>query len=186
MYRYNMAKEFPELRLCENGWKADQIATDNYSGWRGLRDGKDKVKKESNPKQESTDLSNISPIIDATAPINMTAPINVTAPTNVTAPIDATAPIDVTAPTDMTASINTTAPLNATVSPVHKRKPSLDIGQDTIKKARVADTIDVDGQENEPVDNTGDCCFLFGQHAHAVHRQCQREFYHEYTEEFYD
>jgi preprotein translocase subunit SecA len=29
-----MAKAFPELRLCEHGWKADKIACEFYPSWR--------------------------------------------------------------------------------------------------------------------------------------------------------
>jgi hypothetical protein len=33
-YRSEMQKRFEELQLCENGWKADQIAIDYYPAWR--------------------------------------------------------------------------------------------------------------------------------------------------------
>ena len=49
-YRHEMATRCPELRYCENGWKADQIAIDYYSAWRKGKDGKGRfnplVKKE--------------------------------------------------------------------------------------------------------------------------------------------
>jgi hypothetical protein len=32
-YRSEMCRQFPELRLCESNWKADQIATDYYPSW---------------------------------------------------------------------------------------------------------------------------------------------------------
>lgn len=34
-FKLEMQTQFPELRLCDGGWKVDQIAIDNYSGWRG-------------------------------------------------------------------------------------------------------------------------------------------------------
>jgi hypothetical protein len=169
-----MAKEFPELRLCENGWKADHIATEAYSGF-GNKGVKDKVKKESNPKQESTALDVTTPL-DAT-PLDVTAPLDAT-PLDVT-PLDVT-PINVTAPLDAT-PLDATAPLDVTVSSPHKRKPSFVLGQDTIKKARVASTIDSDDQENAPIDNTGNYHVLFRQHTHALDREFQRGFYPEYS-----
>jgi hypothetical protein len=36
-YKYQMARRFEELRLCDNGWKAEQIAVDNYPSWRTNR-----------------------------------------------------------------------------------------------------------------------------------------------------
>jgi hypothetical protein len=36
-YKYEMAHRFEELRLCDNGWKAEQIAVDNYPSWRTNR-----------------------------------------------------------------------------------------------------------------------------------------------------
>jgi hypothetical protein len=32
-YRLEMYKQYPELRLCENHWKVDYIATKSYPGW---------------------------------------------------------------------------------------------------------------------------------------------------------
>ena len=32
-YCDGMASHFPELRLCEHDWKAEQIARDNYPSW---------------------------------------------------------------------------------------------------------------------------------------------------------
>jgi hypothetical protein len=37
MYKFEMAHRFEELRLCDNGWKAEQIAVDNYPSWRTNR-----------------------------------------------------------------------------------------------------------------------------------------------------
>ncbi|KAF8897772.1 hypothetical protein BD779DRAFT_1667693 [Infundibulicybe gibba] len=36
-FRAEMHHEFPDLRLCENNWKADKIATQLYPGWFGAR-----------------------------------------------------------------------------------------------------------------------------------------------------
>jgi hypothetical protein len=36
-YKYEMAHRFEELWLCNNGWKAEQIAVDNYPSWRKNR-----------------------------------------------------------------------------------------------------------------------------------------------------
>ena len=33
MYQRFMVDKFPELRLCDNSWKADQIAASNYGSW---------------------------------------------------------------------------------------------------------------------------------------------------------
>lgn len=33
-YRSEMGQRFEEFRLCENGWKADQVAIDYYPAWR--------------------------------------------------------------------------------------------------------------------------------------------------------
>jgi hypothetical protein len=33
-YRHEMKAKFPELRLCDNDWKADLVATINYPSWR--------------------------------------------------------------------------------------------------------------------------------------------------------
>ena len=32
-YHSEMCQQFPELKLCESNWKANQIATDNYPSW---------------------------------------------------------------------------------------------------------------------------------------------------------
>ena len=54
-YRCEMQTRFEELRLCEGGWKADQIAIDYYSSWRTARNkgGKFNVRV----KQEEQDDS---------------------------------------------------------------------------------------------------------------------------------
>lgn len=33
MYCLEMCSRFPELKLCDLDWKAEQIATDNYPSW---------------------------------------------------------------------------------------------------------------------------------------------------------
>lgn len=33
VYHRKMCTKFPELGLCENDWKADQLATENYPFW---------------------------------------------------------------------------------------------------------------------------------------------------------
>jgi hypothetical protein len=55
-YRLQMEKAFEELQLCEDGWKAEQIAIDYYSSWRVAQRNKglfnvpvkpgDRIKKE--------------------------------------------------------------------------------------------------------------------------------------------
>ena len=50
-YHQEMRRKFPILALCENSWKADQIAIDNYSSWHTSYAPKHvgaKVKQESN------------------------------------------------------------------------------------------------------------------------------------------
>ncbi len=32
-YRHEMRTKFPQFELCENDWKADQLATDHYPSW---------------------------------------------------------------------------------------------------------------------------------------------------------
>ena len=32
-YRHEMRVKFPEFTLCENDWKADQLATEHYPSW---------------------------------------------------------------------------------------------------------------------------------------------------------
>jgi hypothetical protein len=36
-YNHEMQARFPELRLCDNGWKPEQIAKDYYPSWRTAR-----------------------------------------------------------------------------------------------------------------------------------------------------
>jgi len=45
-YRREMCRQFPEFRLCENNWKAELLATENYSSWYSNRFGS-KAKKDS-------------------------------------------------------------------------------------------------------------------------------------------
>lgn len=50
-YHREMRRKFPILALCENSWKADQIAIDNYSSWHtsyAPKHNSIKVKQESN------------------------------------------------------------------------------------------------------------------------------------------
>ena len=50
-YRNEMERKFSELRLCDNNWKADFIATLNYPSWYN-----NNVEKEENLKRTSVDL----------------------------------------------------------------------------------------------------------------------------------
>lgn len=45
-YLKEMRQKFPELALCENDWKADQIVTDNYPSWYTNYKKGNKVKQE--------------------------------------------------------------------------------------------------------------------------------------------
>jgi hypothetical protein len=48
-YRVEMCTQFPELRFCEQDWKADKVAIDTYSGWyRNQTKSQTKSKLESN------------------------------------------------------------------------------------------------------------------------------------------
>jgi hypothetical protein len=50
-YHREMRRKFPILALCENSWKADQIAIDNYSSWHtsyAPKHASAKVKQENN------------------------------------------------------------------------------------------------------------------------------------------
>ena len=40
LYSQEMCKRFPELKLCDLDWKAEQIATDNYPSWHNTWDSK--------------------------------------------------------------------------------------------------------------------------------------------------
>jgi hypothetical protein len=53
-YRHEMQTRCEELRLCENGWKADQIAIDYYSSW---RKGKNSKGNFNSVKQEIQDTT---------------------------------------------------------------------------------------------------------------------------------
>jgi hypothetical protein len=44
-YRREICRQFPEFRLCENDWKAELLATENYSSWYSNRFGS-KAKKD--------------------------------------------------------------------------------------------------------------------------------------------
>ena len=52
-YQCEMWQHFPELRLCENYWKAEQIAIDNYPSWRIHYHG-------TKMKQESSNSSDVN------------------------------------------------------------------------------------------------------------------------------
>ena len=58
-FRHEMQTRCEELRLCEAGWKADQIAYDNYSHWRASRKRKGvlnvTVKKEDDDDSDEED-----------------------------------------------------------------------------------------------------------------------------------
>jgi hypothetical protein len=45
-YRREMRHHFPELRLCENDWKAELLATENYPSWYNNHHRNSKIKKE--------------------------------------------------------------------------------------------------------------------------------------------
>jgi hypothetical protein len=49
-YRNEMERKFPELRFCDNSWKADYIATLNYPSWYN-----NNVEKEEHLKRASVD-----------------------------------------------------------------------------------------------------------------------------------
>jgi len=53
-YRNRMRDNFPELGLCEANWKADKVATDNYSHWYRRH-----ILKKVSVKQESADLAEV-------------------------------------------------------------------------------------------------------------------------------
>ena len=40
LYSQEMSTRFPELKLCDLDWKAEQIATDNYPSWHYTWDSK--------------------------------------------------------------------------------------------------------------------------------------------------
>jgi hypothetical protein len=50
-YRHEMTAKFPELRLCDNDWKADLVATINYPSWR-TNYMKSNVVKEEHPEDD--------------------------------------------------------------------------------------------------------------------------------------
>ena len=52
-FQIEVYKHFPDLRLCENHWKVDYIATTNYPGWhRKFVIEARKPKKEDNESKE--------------------------------------------------------------------------------------------------------------------------------------
>jgi hypothetical protein len=55
-YRREMRHHFPELRLCENDWKVDLIASDNYPSWYSHNNSANKCLV----KQEKADGDDIS------------------------------------------------------------------------------------------------------------------------------
>jgi hypothetical protein len=56
-YVREMQTRFPELRLCENGWKAHQIAIDYYPSWRTgqIKGGKAQLNKNEGGKAKTQD-----------------------------------------------------------------------------------------------------------------------------------
>ncbi|KAF9456107.1 hypothetical protein BDZ94DRAFT_1315480 [Collybia nuda] len=47
-YHHDMHTKFPELALCHDNWKSEQVAIDNYPGWQKARKASqgNKIKKE--------------------------------------------------------------------------------------------------------------------------------------------
>jgi hypothetical protein len=62
-YRREMRQHFPELQLCENDWKVDLIASDNYPSWYSHHIGPNKC----SIKQESANDDDISSPLSPTA-----------------------------------------------------------------------------------------------------------------------
>ncbi|KAG6834881.1 hypothetical protein H0H93_006681 [Arthromyces matolae] len=61
-YLDEMYKHCPELAFCEGDWKADRLATDNYTGWmRGRKKAQTKVKEEHDVKLE--DIGKASTVV---------------------------------------------------------------------------------------------------------------------------
>lgn len=52
IFYMELTSRFPELRLCDLDWKADQIATDTFPGWKITW-----LKKQNKLKRENVDLS---------------------------------------------------------------------------------------------------------------------------------
>ena len=69
-YQREMQQHFPELPLCENNWKAEQIAIDNYPLWRTHYHGT-KVKQESS---NSSDINLLNPSEAASPPTKQSQP----------------------------------------------------------------------------------------------------------------
>jgi hypothetical protein len=64
-YHREMRQKYPHLALCENSWKADQIATDNYSSWHSCyapKHASAKVKQESNVADEISSDQKCEPV----------------------------------------------------------------------------------------------------------------------------
>lgn len=61
-YRNAMCESFPELRLCENNWKVNHLATIHYSKWSNRRPSVKKIKEEEKTtKMEEVEASMIIP-----------------------------------------------------------------------------------------------------------------------------
>jgi hypothetical protein len=67
-YCREMCRKFPELRLCDLDWKADQIATDNYPSW--YKNWTETVQKAGGMKQEQEDQT----LSDTGVPSNLKRP----------------------------------------------------------------------------------------------------------------
>lgn len=59
-YYESMSSQFPELKLCDMDWKAEQLASDNYSSWHSYR-ARIKLEKDSHhrSKRLRTDASEL-------------------------------------------------------------------------------------------------------------------------------
>ena len=58
-YRQEMVQRFPELRLCAFDWKADQVATDNYSNWAANNLETTRIKDEDHGDTGSSSLDSV-------------------------------------------------------------------------------------------------------------------------------
>lgn len=67
-YCREMCRKFPELRLCDLDWKADQIATDNYPSW--YKNWMESIQKAGGMKQEQEDQT----LSDTGVPSNLKRP----------------------------------------------------------------------------------------------------------------
>ena len=61
-YKREMRRHFPELQLCENDWKADLIASDNYPSWYShqANTSKRSIKQERDDSDDDADVSHPS------------------------------------------------------------------------------------------------------------------------------